>query len=129
MRMFRPDLRSRKPIYAQIVDNFREAILSGVMKPDDRLPSVRELSGMLTVNPNTVQKAYHELERQSYIYTSPGIGAFVEKPEARKPDDALKAEAVELLRRGVTDLRYTGMSVDEIRALTAELIEKECIDD
>jgi GntR family transcriptional regulator len=129
MRMFRPDLRSRKPIYAQIVDNYREAILSGVLKPDERLPSVRELSGMLTVNPNTIQKAYRELERQSYIYTSPGLGAFVEKPEARKPDEALKAEAVELLRRGITELRYAGMGVDEIKALLAELTEKGCIDD
>jgi GntR family transcriptional regulator len=121
--MFQPDLRSQKPIYAQIVDALREEILSGVLKPDEKLPSVRDLSRTLTVNPNTVQKAYRELERRRYIYTSPGLGAFVEKPDARPPDDALKAEALELLRRGVTELRYMGLNADEINALVAELTE------
>lgn len=121
--MFQPDLRSRKPIYAQIVDALREEILSGVLKPDEKLPSVRDLSQTLTVNPNTVQKAYRELERRRYIYTAQGLGAFVEKPEARKPDDALKAEALELLRRGVTELRYMGLNADEIKTLVAELTE------
>ncbi|MDR1135728.1 MAG: GntR family transcriptional regulator [Clostridiales Family XIII bacterium] len=122
--MFQPDLRSRKSIYEQIVDNLREEILSGVMKPDEKLLSVRELSRMLTVNPNTIQKAYRELERQAYVYTSPGLGTFVEKPEARKPDASLRAEAMELLRRGVTDLRYLGMSTDEIKVVIYELIER-----
>ena len=89
--MFQPDLRSRKSIYAQIVDKLREEILSGVLKPDEKLPSVRDLSRMLTVNPNTIQKAYRELERQHYIYTASGLGTFVEKKEARKPDEAFRA--------------------------------------
>jgi GntR family transcriptional regulator len=121
--MFQPDLRSRKSIYAQIVDNLREEILSGVLKPDEKLPSVRDLSRMLTVNPNTIQKAYRELERQHYVYTASGLGTFVEKKEARKPDDALRAEALEHLRRGVTELRYLGLGADEIRAAVADLIE------
>jgi GntR family transcriptional regulator len=123
--MIRPDLRSRKSIYEQIVDNLRVEILSGVMKPDEKLPSVRDLSKLLTVNPNTIQKAYRELERQGYVYSSQGLGTFVEKPEARKPDGAFRAEALELLRRGVTDLRYLGMSVDEIKAIVAEAIAAE----
>ncbi|MDR2816196.1 MAG: GntR family transcriptional regulator [Proteiniphilum sp.] len=121
--MFQPDLRSRKSIYAQIVDKLREEILSGVLKPDEKLPSVRELSRMLTVNPNTIQKAYRDLERRHYVYTASGLGTFVEKPEARTPDETLRAEALELLRRGVTELRYLGMSGDEIKAAVADLIE------
>jgi GntR family transcriptional regulator len=92
------------------------------MKPDEKLPSVRDLSKLLTVNPNTIQKAYRELERQGYVYSSQGLGTFVEKPEARKPDEAFKAEAVELLRRGITDLRYMGMGTEEIKAVVAELL-------
>ena len=68
--MFQLDLKSRKSIYEQVVDNLKEMIISGVLKSGEKLPSVRELSRMLTVNPNTVQKAYRELERQGYVYTS-----------------------------------------------------------
>ncbi|MDR1572595.1 MAG: GntR family transcriptional regulator [Clostridiales Family XIII bacterium] len=122
--MFQLDLRNRKPIYEQVADRFRDLILSGVLAPDDRLPSVRELSKELTVNPNTVQKAYRELERQSYIYIVQGLGAFAEKPESRKPDAALRAEAERLVRRGVRELCRSGVPRDEIRAFLDGLPEQ-----
>lgn len=75
--MFQIDLKSRKAIYEQVVDNFKRLIVTGVMKKDDKVPSVRDMSKNLTINPNTVQKAYRELENQGYIYTVLGQGSFV----------------------------------------------------
>ena len=62
--MFQLDLKSRKSIYEQVIDNLKELIMTRVLSTDEKLPSVRELSKEITVNPNTVQKAYRELERQ-----------------------------------------------------------------
>ena len=71
------DYRDSKSIYEQIVMGFRELIINGILKPDEQLPSVRELSISLTVNPNTVQKAYKQLETDGYIYSIKGKGNFV----------------------------------------------------
>ena len=70
--MFELDVRSRKAIYEQLVDKVKEMIVYGILKPDEQLPSVRALSTQLTVNPNTIQKAYRELEREGYIYSLQG---------------------------------------------------------
>ena len=61
------DYKSRKPIYEQLVDNIKSLIVSGVLQRDDQLPSVRQLAQELAINPNTIQKAYTELERQGVI--------------------------------------------------------------
>lgn len=71
------DLRSRKPIYEQIIDNVKGLIVSGVLERDAQLPSVRQLAQELAINPNTIQKAYAELERQGIIYSLKGRGSFV----------------------------------------------------
>ena len=65
--MFKIDLKSRKAIYEQVVDNFKEMIISGVLKPDEKVPSVRDMAKELTINPNTIQKAYRELENRGYF--------------------------------------------------------------
>lgn len=75
--MIHLDYRDARPIYSQIVDGFREQIITGVLPVGDRLPSVRELAGALTINPNTIQRAYRELEAQGWIATVPGKGCFV----------------------------------------------------
>ena len=71
------DYRDVRPIYTQIVDGFREQIISGILQEGDRLPSVRELASQLTINPNTIQRAYRELELQGWVATVPGKGCFV----------------------------------------------------
>ena len=71
------DYRDARPIYTQICDGFREQILSGVLRQGDRLPSVRELTTQLTINPNTIQRAYRELEMQGWVVSVPGKGSFV----------------------------------------------------
>ena len=102
------DYRDARPIYTQIVDGFREQIIGGALQPEDKLPSVRELAAQLTINPNTIQRAYRELEAQGWIVTLPGKGCFVRGiPEAtpRERQAALaafdKAAAV-LLAMGLT---------------------------
>ena len=71
------DMRSRKQLYEQLIDNIKELILSGELKQDDKLPSVRNLARELGINPNTIQKAYSELERCGIIMTLPGRGSIV----------------------------------------------------
>ena len=75
--MFPIDPRDTRAIYEQIIDNIKEQVIKGVLKPGDQLPSVRQLASMLTVNANTVMKAYGELERQEVIETVRGKGAFI----------------------------------------------------
>lgn len=75
--MIHLDYRDARPIYTQVIDGFREQILSGILQTGDRLPSVRELASQLTINPNTIQRAYRELELQGWIVSVPGKGSFV----------------------------------------------------
>ncbi|MFZ4453263.1 GntR family transcriptional regulator [Salibacterium aidingense] len=75
--MFELDVRSRKPIYEQLIDNIKELIVTRVLQPDEKLPSVRHVSKELTINPNTIQKAYRELERQGFVYSASRKGYFV----------------------------------------------------
>ena len=71
------DYRDARPIYSQIIDGFREQIVAGVLQEGDKMPSVRELAAELTINPNTIQRAYRELEMQGWIVSVPGKGSFV----------------------------------------------------
>ena len=71
------DYKDARPIYEQVFDKFRLLILTGVLKADDKMPSVRSLAMDLSINPNTIQRAYAELERQGYIYTVKGRGNFI----------------------------------------------------
>lgn len=71
------DYKDARPIYEQVVERFKTLILKGVMAADEKMPSVRNLAVELSINPNTIQRAYGELERQGYIYTVKGRGNFV----------------------------------------------------
>lgn len=71
------DYKDARPIYEQVVERFKTLILKGVLLPDEKMPSVRNLAVELSINPNTIQRAYAELERQGYIYTVKGRGNFV----------------------------------------------------
>ncbi len=77
MSVINVDTRDRKPIYEQLIDNIKHLVLHGMMKPDEQLPGVRTLAGELAINPNTIAKAYAELERQGIIYSIQGRGSFV----------------------------------------------------
>lgn len=71
------DYKDRRPIYEQVVERIQELILKGVLEPDSQLPSVRNLAMDLSINPNTIQRAYAELERCGYIYSVKGRGSFI----------------------------------------------------
>ena len=71
------DYRDARPIYTQIMDGFREKIAAGVLQPGDRLPSVRDLAMELSINPNTIQRSYRQLEQDGWIMTIQGKGCFV----------------------------------------------------
>ena len=75
--MIHLDYRDARPIYSQIVGGFRDRITAGVLEPGDKIPSVRELATSLTINPNTIARAYRELEAEGWIATVPGKGCFV----------------------------------------------------
>ena len=75
--MIHLDYRDSRPIYTQIVDNFRILIQKGILQEGDKLPSVRELAGEISINPNTIQRAYRELEATGYIASVSGKGSFV----------------------------------------------------
>ena len=107
--MINVDMRSSTPIYEQIVEEFKNLIISGVLVPDEKIPSVRELARMLTINPNTIQKAYKELENQGYVYTASGRGKFVNAVEStidQKKMDELLDEIYKVTR----ELKYMGIS-------------------
>ena len=70
------DYRSGQPLYFQVADGFKRLILSGVIEENEKLPSVRELASLLAINPNTIQRAYRELEAEGYVGSSPGKGIF-----------------------------------------------------
>ena len=90
--MFRLDERSHKAMYEQVMDNLKELIMTDVMKENEKVPSVRELSEQLMINPNTVMKAYKELEREGYIYTVSGKGSFVSgKSEIKRDPEKVKS--------------------------------------
>lgn len=100
------DYRDARPIYAQLISGFQEQILSGILQAGDKLPSVRELAGQLAINPNTIQRAYRELELGGWIATVAGKGCFVcDVPQKSEKDDLLQQfdKAVEaLLSSGMT---------------------------
>ena len=110
--MFSINYRDSRPIYEQVRDSLRRAIITGVMRTDDKIPSVRDLAGQLAINPNTIQKAYRELETEGYIYSVPGKGSFVgECLEAR---EVRKNELFSKLDSTVTELKHLNVTTDEI---------------
>lgn len=111
---------SRVPIYRQIVDQVCEAVARGRVSSHERLPSVRELSHSLVVNPNTVARAYTELERSGVIYTRAGLGAFIAagKPELTKK--ARRAKLIAAVDRVMVDAVRLGFSPAELTELVAE---------
>ncbi len=106
------NFRDPRPIYEQVKEGFRQLILSGALAADEKMPSVRELAAGLAINPNTIQRAYRELEQEGYICSVPGRGSFV-----LERSGALAARRKELLaelEERVRQLRGLGMSEEEI---------------
>ena len=122
--MLQLDLKSRKSIYEQVMDQLKEQIMTGQMATGEKLPSVRELSKSITVNPNTVQKAYRELERQGYVYTTSGVGTFVADRSEIHADLPALQKAQENLDDAFRQLLFLGIGYEKAKNLTMQIIEK-----
>ncbi len=92
------DYRDARPIYIQIVEGFKEQISAGILEAGERLPSVRELAASLTINPNTIQRAYRELENGGWIASVPGKGSFVCALAERQQENPLLESFDHLVR-------------------------------
>lgn len=108
------DTRSPEPLYEQIKNSVRSQILYGVLTPDEKLPSVRELAAQAAINPNTIQKAYRDLEAEGLIYSVPGRGCFVAGPTEQVKENRIN-ELVEAVRPLLAELKRLGVGHDALQ--------------
>jgi len=106
------DYKDATPIYEQIVQRFKSLIVKGVLKPDDKMPSVRTLAMELSINPNTIQKAYMQLEQQGFIYTVKGRGNFVAGDVGLK--DIKRKEIFDKLSAIIRESKESGIEMGEL---------------
>ena len=106
------DSSDQRPIYVQIVDEVRRALVLGLLKPDAPLPSVRQLAGTLRVNPNTVSQAYRELERLGLAYVRRGEGTFASR--IRLNGDERRVLAAAVAARALHDAHRNGVNAEEL---------------
>lgn len=112
-----------RPIYEQVRDSLRQLILTGAIAPEEKLPSVRELAGSLAINPNTIQRAYRELERMGLIYTVAGKGAFASadgSAAVRRKEELLSA-----IGDATEELKSIGCPAAEIETLIRRVYGEE----
>lgn len=112
--MFNIDTRSNKPIYEQIIQEIKTASMKGILNPGDKLPSVRQLAVTLSINPNTVSKAYSELEREFVIETIRGKGTFICERQETKLNEAKLIEVRKRLNEVCMELMYLGLEKEAI---------------
>jgi|SRR5579884_1026298 len=113
------DTRSGVPIYLQIIEQIKRSVALGVLAPGEQLPTVKQLALDLTVNPNTVARAYRELERDEVIETAPGRGSFVRANGVAQSSANAAASDVgaEALMRAVREAKSLGLTPEQVRAL------------
>ena len=114
--------RDSRPIYLQIKEGLIRLILTGVMQTDEKLPSVRELAGTLAINPNTIQRAYRELESEGFIYSITGRGSYV--AALSEFDQGRRAAKLAEFQAAARELLNLGMSGQELRQLL-DVLEQE----
>lgn len=116
------DYNDKRPIYEQIVDRFQTLILNGALEPDEKIPSVRSLAVELSINPNTIQRAYRELEQNGYIYTVKGRGNFVRANQSLAEEQ--KKKLINTLREQIAACRDMGISREEVTTCTDEVYKE-----
>ena len=113
--------RDSRPIYEQIKDGFKKLIATGAMAADVKLPSVRALATQLSINPNTIQRAYAELESEGYTYSIAGKGSFA--APRTEADEARRAELLEKFRTLAGELRDLGVGAQTLAAIVKEVTQ------
>ncbi len=111
--------RDSRPIYEQIVDGMRKLLIAGVIKADEKLPSVRDLSSSMAINPNTIQRAYRELEAEGYIYSIAGKGSFA--APVSDVDEKRKEEMLKKLGEACQELCFMGVGKETIDSIVDEV--------
>lgn len=111
--MFQIDSFSRIPVYEQIINQLEHFILTGILEADNQIPSVRNLSVSLSINPNTIQKAYAELDRNGIIYSVPGRGCFITK-DAKDILSNQKIKKLANLKELVNELKLAGLPMETV---------------
>jgi len=114
------NLHSSVTVYAQIENHVRFAIASGLLKAGDQLPSVRELAERLDVNPNTIVKAYRDLEVMGYLYTRRGMGVYISKDIEKKCREECRKAIITRLCEVISEAKAAGISMTELK----EIIQK-----
>lgn len=117
------DYQDRRPLYEQVTEKFRTLIYQGVLPADSRIPSVRQLAMELSINPNTIQRAYMTLEQEGLIYPVKGKGNFVADTQKiqEKSKESFRQEFLELVRKG----NHTGFEEEELIALVQRVYKEE----
>ena len=114
--------RDARPIYEQVKDGLRHLVVTGALQAGDKLPSVRALASNLAINPNTIQRAYNELEAEGYIYSVAGKGSFV---SGTADADAVRRETLRAdVKKLLNELRYLGVTEADAAALIEEVYEQ-----
>ena len=121
---FEIDGTSRLPIYQQLVHQVREGIARGDLRAEEQLPSVRQLSRDLVINPNTVARAYTELERDGAVYNRPGRGVFIAGTKTELKKDARRQRLLEIVDKLLTEAVHLGFSEDEVLRLISTRSEQ-----
>lgn len=121
---FQVDTASRTPIYRQLAAQIRAAIARGNLNPSDRLPSVRQLSTDLVVNPNTIARCYTELEREGVVNARPGLGVFVAERKSELTKKARQRRLAELVDELLTAAVHLGFSAEEVVAQVTERLQQ-----
>ncbi|MBU3189996.1 GntR family transcriptional regulator [Clostridium bowmanii] len=119
--MINIDSRSSKPIYEQIIEKIKENIIKGILKPGDKLPSVRELASLITINPNTISKAYNELERMSAIEVIRGKGTFVVENFQPIMDEEKLKEIRDHMKKIIIEAHYIGVDKNKLIEILSEI--------
>ncbi|SDO29062.1 GntR family transcriptional regulator [Alkalicoccus daliensis] len=111
---FHIDPKSSIPLYEQIVNQVKDLTIRGLLHPGEKLPSVRELSSKMVINPNTVSKAYQELERMGLLVTVQGKGTFIADKTENTVTQREKDKLYKEMRKTTIDCIYAGLSKEEI---------------
>ena len=120
------DYADKRPLYEQTKEKLRELIISGVLKPHDKIPSVRELASNLSINPNTIQKAYRELEQEGYIYSVTAKGNYVSPREnTDKVSSARLEELCDSLKATASGMKFLGMKKEDVLKLVNDVFLDE----
>lgn len=126
--MININYRDPRPVYEQVSDGFKKMIVAGLIKKDEKMPSVRELASTYAINPNTIQRAYRDLESDGYIYSVPGKGSFA--VGVNEISDKHITEIYERLDKILADFDIAGESRERIAAYVlndTKQIEQESV--